>query len=460
MAELAAKDGGETMSEGAPKESLRQRVIRAGGWTIFGLATSQVLRFGSNLILTRLLFPEAFGLMALVQSVLAGVALLSDVGISQSIVISAKGADQRYVHTAWTVQICKGALIALVLLGLAHPVAAYYKQPLLAQLLPMVALVAFFDGFVSIKVALSNRNVDAKRVTLIEVGALFINIVVATLLALRDPTPWALAWGYMTGELVKMLSSHLILKGPRDRFAWDPAVVRGIFSFGMWVMLSSSLTFLGGEGNRLIWGSVLDIRLLGLLGLATTINIVVWNLLKQVAGRVLLPAYSEVLRTSPERFSRAVERARFVQVAPAWCFAFVLVFGGPSLFHFLYDARYQQAGTIVQILAMGLMVDMLNGSFSGVLWAMKRIGISTVMQVALLACQIGGMLLGYWLHGKPGAIIGFAAAGWVLYPLHATVYARLGLWHPRIDIPVLVASTAVVVTVALTNDWSALEAIK
>ena len=91
---------------------------------------------------------------------------------------------------------------------------------------------------------------------------------------------------------------------------------------------------------------------------------------------------------------------------------------------------------------------------------MERIGISTVMQVALLVCQIGGMLVGYWFYGKPGAIIGFASAGWVLYPLHATVYARMGLWHPRIDLPVLVGSAGALVAVIWTNDWSVLEAIK
>jgi O-antigen/teichoic acid export membrane protein len=179
-----------------------------------------------------------------------------------------------------------------------------------------------------------------------------------------------------------------------------------------------------------------------------------------LSARVLFPAYSEVLRSNPSRFSAVVERSRLVQIAPTWCVALILAFAGPKIFSLLYDARYAGAGVILQILALGLMVDMLNGSFSGVLWAMNRVGLSTVMQVALIGCQISGMLLGYWLHGKPGAIIGFAAAGWVLYPLHATVYARLGLWHPRIDIPVLVASTAAAIAVVYTSDWSALEAIR
>jgi O-antigen/teichoic acid export membrane protein len=441
-------------------ETLKQRVFRAGGWTLIGYGATQVLRFGSNLILTRLLFPEAFGLMAIVQAVLTGTALLSDVGISQGIVISARGGERRYTNTAWTIQVCKGALIGLVLMGLAQPIAAYYGQPILAQLIPMVALVAFVDGFSSTKVALSSRNVDALRVTMIDVGTLVVNIVAATLLAWHDPTPWALAWGYLFAELMKMLAGHLFLKGPVNRFAWDKSVARGIFSFGLWVMLSSGLTFLGGEGNRLIWGSLLDVRLLGLLGLATAINLVVWQAARQLAARVLLPAYSEVLRTNPSRFSKVVERARLVQIAPTWCMALMLAFGGPKIFSMLYDARYAEAGVILQILALGLMVDMLNGSFSGVLWAMQRVGLSTVIQVALLFCQIGGMLVGYRIWGKPGAIIGFASAGWVLYPLHSTVYARLGLWHPRIDIPVLMASTAAAVGLALTNDWSPLAAFK
>jgi O-antigen/teichoic acid export membrane protein len=448
------------MSTVAATESLKQRVVRAGGWTLFGYGTTQALRFGSNLILTRLLFPEAFGLMAIVQAVLTGVALLSDVGITQSIVISAQGEEQRYTNTAWTIQVAKGAIIALVLLAAAGPIAQYYGQPMLGQLIPMAALVALFDGFMSTKVALSSRNVDAGRLTVIDVGSLVVNIVAATILAWFDPTPWALAWGYLIGHLIKVVASHAYLHGPANRFTWDSTIARSIFSFGVWVMLSSGLTFLGGEGNRLIWGSLLDVRLLGLLGLATTINVVVWQAARQLAGRVLLPAYSEVLRTNPSNFSRVVERARLVQIAPTWVVSLILVFFAPKIFSVLYDARYAQAAVILQILALGLMVDMLNGSFGGVLWAMDRIGISTVMQVALLFCQIGGMLGGYWLDGKPGAIIGFAAAGWVLYPLHATVYARMGLWHPRIDVPVLLGSIAALVALVWTNDWSVLEAIK
>ena len=66
--------------------TLRQRVLHSGSWTLAGYGVSQALRFGGNLILTRLLFPEAFGMMGIIQAVIFGVWMLTDVGIGPSIV--------------------------------------------------------------------------------------------------------------------------------------------------------------------------------------------------------------------------------------------------------------------------------------------------------------------------------------------------------------------------------------
>ncbi|MDX2239769.1 MAG: oligosaccharide flippase family protein, partial [Leptolyngbyaceae cyanobacterium bins.302] len=73
------------------KPSLMQRVIRGSAWTIGGHAASQVIRLGSNLLLSRLLFPEAFGLMALVFTFITGLHMLSDFGVQPNIIQSKRG---------------------------------------------------------------------------------------------------------------------------------------------------------------------------------------------------------------------------------------------------------------------------------------------------------------------------------------------------------------------------------
>src|SRR5713101_1716008 len=110
---------------------LVQRVLRAGGWTVLGYGTSQLLLLAGNLILTRLLFPEAFGLMAIVLAVMVGVALLSDVGIEQSIIHNKRGNEPAFVNTAWSIKVIRGVLMWLALWLLADPLASLYGEPML-----------------------------------------------------------------------------------------------------------------------------------------------------------------------------------------------------------------------------------------------------------------------------------------------------------------------------------------
>ncbi|RLF31141.1 MAG: polysaccharide biosynthesis protein, partial [Thermoplasmata archaeon] len=52
--------------------SLKRLAVSGSAWIIAGFGMSQALRLAGNLILTRLLFPEAFGIMALVEMVMRG----------------------------------------------------------------------------------------------------------------------------------------------------------------------------------------------------------------------------------------------------------------------------------------------------------------------------------------------------------------------------------------------------
>ncbi|MDY7023361.1 MAG: oligosaccharide flippase family protein, partial [Cyanobacteriota bacterium] len=82
--------------------SVKNQAVKSTIWTVVGYGGSQVLRLGSNLILTRLLIPELFGLMALVHTFIIGVALFSDIGIRPSIIRSNRWNDPLFLNTAWT----------------------------------------------------------------------------------------------------------------------------------------------------------------------------------------------------------------------------------------------------------------------------------------------------------------------------------------------------------------------
>ncbi|MEC9372779.1 MAG: oligosaccharide flippase family protein, partial [Planctomycetota bacterium] len=124
----------------APRGRLTRRVIHASMWTIGGYAGAQALRLISNLILTRLLLPEHFGLMLIVMVFLQGLQMFSDIGLSPAVVKSDHGDDPVFLNTAWTMQVIRGALLWAAATALAWPAALIYGEEQLTELLALVAL--------------------------------------------------------------------------------------------------------------------------------------------------------------------------------------------------------------------------------------------------------------------------------------------------------------------------------
>src|SRR6056297_1059184 len=139
-------------------QALGARAIRGSMLTFIKFGGANALRLGSNLILTRLLFPEAFGLMALTQVFLTGLQMFSQFGINASVIRSERGDDPAFLHTAWTVQIVRGIGLWLICFAVAYPAAAFYGEPQLEQLLPAVGLTAAINGLASINMVTVNRK--------------------------------------------------------------------------------------------------------------------------------------------------------------------------------------------------------------------------------------------------------------------------------------------------------------
>jgi O-antigen/teichoic acid export membrane protein len=427
-------------------DSLRERAMRASAWTVGGNLTSVAIRLASNLVLTRLLFPEAFGTMAIVQAVMIGIALLTDAGIEPAIIQNKRGGESIFLNTAWALQIMQGVLIWLAVCAVSPLIASSYEQPILASLLPVAGLGAILSGFSSTRLIAASRTLSIKSRVLIDVGSYALGVLATILFAWIYSSIWSLVWGGLIGALLKTMASHFLLRGEKNKFAWEWVSVRELFGFGQWIMVSSALTFLAGEGNKLLLGAFLGMKLLALFTLASTMSLVFWQIAQQLNSRVFFPAYSEVARERPERLRAVAARSRLFVIVPSWLVALFFVLWGNHFMSFLYDQRYAGSGPMLQLLAMGSLVGVVGGSYNGLLWAKGMMRASTVLLALQISVQIVGMLIGNYVLGEKGVILSAAVVGWLLYPAQAYAHWRIGLWMPRIDLPILILSSIVIVT--------------
>src|SRR5271165_6075116 len=125
-------------------------LLRGAFRTIVSFGGGQIIRFGSNIILTRLLAPQLFGLMVIVNTIRMGFELLSDLGIGQNLIYSKNANEPEYYNTAWTLQLIRSFILWTLILVFAPRVAGFYSLPILASVLPFAGLGTICGGLTSV----------------------------------------------------------------------------------------------------------------------------------------------------------------------------------------------------------------------------------------------------------------------------------------------------------------------
>ncbi len=349
----------------AVNDSLKRRVIRGGIWSAAGHLVSQGIRLLGNLITTRLLMPEMFGVMAIATVLFVGIQMFSDLGIRQNIVQSRRGDDAVFLNTAWSLQIARGCVLGLVMLVLSGAlyVAAdlgwfgsrsAYADPLLPYVVAVLSLTPLIGGLESTKMATVRRHLTVGRLTVLEILSQFAGPSVIIVWCSFDRSIWALVAGWFAVCLTRMVLSHWMLPGIGNRLAWDRTAFESLYQFGKWVFLSSILGFLLTNGDRILFGAYLSSNALGIYSIAYLMVSAIEGLVRKLIGGISFPALSEIYRKQPERLGEAYYRLRLPTDLVSLFMVGLIYSGGQAVIDILYDDRYREAGWMFEILTVSL----------------------------------------------------------------------------------------------------------
>jgi O-antigen/teichoic acid export membrane protein len=421
------------------KGSLKARALRASSWVLFGHAGGLALRLASNLITTRLLAPEMFGLIAIAGSVAMLVALLSDIGIRESVIQSKRGDDPVLQNTAWTVQIVRGFItwiVASAVGGLMYlashlhwmPDDSTYADPLLPAVVCGIAFSSVISGFRSTKLFIASRQLDLKRMTLFGWGSTVAGTVFTVGLAWLTGSVWSMVAGTLASTLVAVWLSHFMLPGALNRFAWDKSCLQELARFGRWVFVSSAMTVVASQGDRLLLGAFVSPDVLGIYSIALLMVSVSDAVMTRITSSVSFPALSEIARQDPQRLASVLLRMRRLTEPVSLGLAGLLIALGPTVVRLLYDSRYHDAGTMLQVLALSALVSRYT-MFHQAYLAIGRPKYMAVLNVIAVLSLLVGLPLAYSLFGLTGALYAIALRGLVTVPVIFYFNARHGLNH-------------------------------
>jgi len=377
--------------------NLKATLLRAGAWTAGAYSVELVVRLVSNLILTRLLFPEAFGVVAASSSILIGLELISDFGVRAARIQNPRGDSDTFLRSAWTFQISRGIILWLVVIVICGclalpftraviPAQSVFSSTMVAGLTMLLGFQFVIAGFESTAIPLNYRRMNYKPVVILDLTSKIAPVPLTILCAWLYPSPFALAAGPLTASTLRVVLSHTIIPGPMMRWEWDTGCIQQLVHFGKWITVSSIATFGVSQSDVIFFGFLLPASFLGVYFIARTLVDAAEGLMERLNATLTLSVLGEVLRQNPLNLRDRFYRFRLP-------------------IDFVADPRYIQAGSVLEVLGLGLAiypVQLIRSAFTAVGQTHVVATVSVIQAFAVVSFLITGFLI----SGPMGAVVG------------------------------------------------------
>jgi len=390
-------------------ETLSRRVVRALGWALSGRLLAQAASWLIGLSVIRLLTPDDFGLMALTSSFITLVSLMNELGIGAALV-QTRTLPRDLVRQCFGIVLLVQLAFAGVTVLLAEPVAAFFGEPRLIDLLRLSSLQFAFLGLQIVPEALLVRAMNFRPKACLDTAAQLIGSVAILTLAWLGFGVWALVWGALAIRAVKALGFVVLA-----RFAVWPRFslvgMRSLMSFGGLLTVERLFWFLYTQADRLIVARQLGSAALGFYAVALELASIPLEKLGPVIGQVALPAFAELQAERTRAVDCLLKAIRLISVL-----AFPAMFGfaavAPEFVPLVLGPHWHAAVLPAQLLALGmplrLIAVVLSPFFKGLGHAGASLLVTMMAAVALPAA---------FLVAIPWGLAGIAAAWLLVHPI-------------------------------------------
>ncbi len=351
-------------------DGLKASVFRGGAWLGTGMFAEQVVRFGRNMLLARLLAPAAFGTMAIAVSATSIIHTMADIGVRDAVIQNPKGADPEYVNASWWMSFGRALFLAVVLCLLSPWIAKFYGNPELGPLFRVCALGLLLDGSVSTRLYVAVKEMRFRTAAIVTHGGGLCGVVFTVCLSYYIRDVWALAIGY-AGENAACCILSYVLCPFRPRLKWCGAAVRDLMSFSRRMVGLSLLNLIFARTDVFVLGKFRTAAELGVYTMAVYLVQTPTSFVMNFLGRTILPALSRV-QGDKARMNRILLNVMSLLTTlgiPATVFVF---FCGQSLLTLVYGHGYSSSAGSFVVATVVALLNLLNGQITSVFYAMGR----------------------------------------------------------------------------------------
>lgn len=390
--------------ETKPPDSIFRQVLFGGLWTLGLRLSYRALGFVRTIVLARLLFPADFGLIAMAMLVVTGLENITQTGIQQAL-IQKKSDIEGHLDTAWAVTLVRNLVLCLILVLAAPLVAEFFETPRLTDVIRVVSLSVLLSGLANIGIVFFQKDLAFDKQFGFEWWASLAEFALTVLLAFLLRDVWALVWGGLAGNVLRVLLSY-VLHPYRPSFRFNPSVFRELLAFGKWISGYAVVGYAVGQLDSILIGRMLGAETLGYYQMAFLTAVIPSSEVAIAVSMVVFPSYA-MLQDQPGRLRESFEKV--LQVAAMVCMpiGFGILAVAPEFVRIVLGERWQGIALIMQVLSIMGIAKALEGTTNSLVMAVGRpgwlIGLS-ILQLCMLALSLYPFTVWWGIQGAAMAV--------------------------------------------------------
>ncbi|HKR87244.1 MAG TPA: lipopolysaccharide biosynthesis protein [Phenylobacterium sp.] len=388
---------------------LSTKTIIGAGWLICSRLSGRLIDFGTVIFLARALAPADFGLAALAASLIAIVDTALEIPLTQALT-RLKSIDDKHLDTAFTLGVCRGSVLSVVLFAFAWPFSLIYHDPRLAPLVCAFAIGPVARSLVSPAMVRFVREISFKQAFAVEISGKLTAATVAIALAHLGGGYWAIVANSVVAVVTTCILSHVIAP---HRLRLSLARFSDFKGFVGWFSSAQLLAAASWQVDRGILGYFVSKATLGKYTMASDLSLLPTQSVIGPAMQPLMAALSRIA-DDRERLAKAYLRAATFTMMIAVPIGVGISLTSDLIVRVMLGAKWAETAGYLRWLALATMLSAAYQPMCSLALATNRPVV--VFRFSLFEISVKALFvaLGYYTYSLMGAVAGRMAVAVIM----------------------------------------------
>jgi O-antigen/teichoic acid export membrane protein len=349
---------------------LKSKVAQGSIFLSGGVFIENGARFIRNIILTRILLPEYFGLMATITAVVFTLEAFSEVGVRQSVIHNKKGGTPEFLNVAWWFSSLRGTILYAIAFLCTPFIADFYNSPELLIPLRITCIVLLFNGMLSPRMHVLEKEMRFSLWVIVKQGSALVGVTSAIILSIYYRNIWPLVLGFIVEYALIFILSYVFVPF-RPRFSIDKYCRQELTKYARGMVGLPIFTAIFQRIDVFAIGKLLTMAELGLYSIAQGLAFLPIMAFSKIVRPIVLPFFSKIQNDTMALQKAFVLIIKIIALIIIPVIAFCIIFSEQILSLF-YGARYGAVAIPFSILMLYVIIRIFSTVIMQLLFALGR----------------------------------------------------------------------------------------